>query len=235
MIAQMRDQFFTLLVDIGFVEAPAGGKGRGKARYRGAASDKSASYNANADNLQLVTAVIAAGLYPNVIIVKPGAREPKLLTRIGEVFLHPCSVNFNRSSFGSRYLVYHEKVRAHIILQICLWLSLTCSCTPQVKTTKVYVRDASAVPAYSLLLFGGRVEVQHADSTITVDNWLTFQAPPKVAVLIKLLRRRMDELLRHRIQVRLSRWLSATAPRLRHLCARLCSIRMTKTQNSRSP
>ena len=54
---------------------------------------------------------------------------------------------------------------------------------------------------YSLLLFGGRVEVQHADSTITVDDWLAFQSPPKVAVLIKLLRRRMDELLRHRIQV----------------------------------
>ena len=141
MISQMRDQFFTLLVGIGFASPPHNNyRGRGKNRYGGAASDKSAPYNANASNLQLVTAVIAAGLcvapacaqvnlchrgergvlsrprgdcrYPNVIIVKPGGREPKLLTRIGEVFLHPCSVNFNRSAFGSNYLVYHEKVPA---------------------------------------------------------------------------------------------------------------------------
>ena len=63
MISQMRDQFFTLLVGIGFASPPHNHyRGRGKNRYGGAASDKSAPYNANASNLQLVTAVIAAGL-----------------------------------------------------------------------------------------------------------------------------------------------------------------------------
>ena len=35
---------------------------------------------------------------------------------------------------------------------------------------------------------------------ITVDRWLAFNAPPKVAVLVKLLRREMETLLRHKIQ-----------------------------------
>jgi len=63
MIAQMRDQFFTLLVDIGFVQPPRSGTGRGKHRFRGLADLKDASFNLHADNLQLVTAVVAAGLY----------------------------------------------------------------------------------------------------------------------------------------------------------------------------
>lgn len=61
--------------------------------------------------------------YPNVAVVKkappgggggggPGAGEPKLITRTGEVFLHPVSVNFGRKDLGAQHIVYHEKVCA---------------------------------------------------------------------------------------------------------------------------
>jgi ATP-dependent RNA helicase DHX36 len=44
------------------------------------------------------------------------------------------------SDLKKRFLLFHEKV----------------------KTTKVYLRDATLVGAYPLLLFGGKVEVDHA-------------------------------------------------------------------------
>lgn len=54
---------------------------------------------------------------------------------------------------------------------------------------------------FPLLLFSGRVDVQHAESTITVDSWIGFKAPRKVAVLVKLLRNKLDALLRVKIEV----------------------------------
>ncbi len=66
---------------------------------------------------------MCAGLYPNIIVVEPPASpagEPKLTTRHGDVFLHPSTVSFGKKQLGSRFLMYHEKV----------------------KTTKVYVRDS---------------------------------------------------------------------------------------------
>ena len=41
---------------------------------------------------------------------------------------------------------------------------------------------------------------QHERSTITVDRWITFKAPAKVAVLFKELRRRLDALLIAKIE-----------------------------------
>lgn len=51
----------------------------------------------------------------------------------GRVFIHPSSVNFNVGKFESGWVVY----------------------TDMVATSKLYVRESSAVPIYALLLFGG--------------------------------------------------------------------------------
>ena len=44
------------------------------------------------------------------------------------------------------------------------------------------------VPAYSLLLFGGVIEVLHQEKQVVVDKWVKFEAPAKVAVLFRELR-----------------------------------------------
>ena len=171
MISEMRRQFWNLLCDIGFLS---------KKKTSTLQSDP----NEYGDNLHLVKAVVTAGLYPNVLALpkdnwppKEGA-EMKFESRKGSVALHPCSVNFGSTTLDSRYLVYHEMV----------------------KTSQVYVRDCSTVSPYILLLFGGQLDVHHQEMLITVDRWLAFNAPPKVAVLVKLLRREMETLLRRKIQ-----------------------------------
>ena len=166
-----------------------------------------AAASVNASNEPLVRAVICAGLYPNVALADnaqgPGSggaseRDTKSAARMnardrfaaaarssirtkrdGVVSLHPTSVVFGAetSDHKKRFLLFHEKV----------------------KTTKVYLRDATLVGAYPLLLFGGKVEVDHARAKASCDGWIRFRAAPRVAVLFKNLRRELDATLMRKI------------------------------------
>ena len=142
--------------------------------------------NRNSNNTRLLKAVLVAGLYPNLVKVgtphKPSA-PPKLhyLSDEGKeemLQVHPSSVNYGAKKFGSRWLVYHERVQ----------------------TTGVYVRDCSTVTPYQLLLFGGKIEVRHAEGTLSLDRWATFKAPARVGVLLKEIRARLDGVLRDKIE-----------------------------------
>ena len=53
------------------------------------------------------------------------------------------------------------------------------------ETSKVYVREASMVPVYALLLFGGKLTVHHVEGLIKLDNWATFKAPAQIATLVR--------------------------------------------------
>uniref|UniRef100_A0A7S0IGJ7 RNA helicase n=1 Tax=Micromonas pusilla TaxID=38833 RepID=A0A7S0IGJ7_MICPS len=142
--------------------------------------------NRNSNNTRLVKAVLVAGLYPNLVKVgvphKPSA-PPRLhyLSDEGKeesLQVHPSSVNYGAKKYASRWLVYHERVQ----------------------TTGVYVRDCSTVTPYQLLLFGGKIEVRHAEGTLSLDRWATFKAPARVGVLLKEIRARLDGVLRDKIE-----------------------------------
>ena len=166
-----------------------------------------AAASVNASNEPLVRAVICAGLYPNVALAEnaqgsnsggaserdtksaarmnardrfaAAARSSIRTKRDGVVSLHPTSVVFGAetSDHKKRFLLFHEKV----------------------KTTKVYLRDATLVGAYPLLLFGGKVEVDHARAKASCDGWIKFRAAPRVAVLFKNLRKELDATLMRKI------------------------------------
>ena len=70
----------------------------------------------------------------------------------------------------------------------------------KVKTSKVFLRDATMVPPYALLLFGGTLDVLHEKGKIVVDKWMYFQAPARVGVLIRELRKSLDLLLSKKIE-----------------------------------
>ena len=74
------------------------------------------------------------------------------------MYIHPSSVNHNTKHFESKWLLFHEKV----------------------KTTKVYLRDSTMVTVYPLLLFGGKIAVDHEKQEIIIDNWIRFAAPGKI-------------------------------------------------------
>jgi len=190
MIQKMQRQFETILTDEGFFHR----------RNR-------QQYNENADNFELIKAVLVAGLYPNVVKVEmPSSKKgggggggrggrggqqrapaPKLKTRkLWEknapeemVSLHPSSVLYGRQGgFGQPFLVFHEKV----------------------KTSQVYVRDATAVSPFALLLFGGAVHVEHLKGECTLDNWLRFSVPAQHAVLIVAMRGKLMSIMRRKLE-----------------------------------
>ena len=66
-------------------------------------------------------------------------------------------------------------------------------------TSRLFVRDCSMVAPYALLLFGGRIDVQLEAGTITVDGWIPFEAQPRVAALVRGLRRLLDGLLEQKL------------------------------------
>ncbi|XP_072174284.1 ATP-dependent RNA helicase dhx29-like [Diadema setosum] len=124
-------------------------------------------------NMALLKAVLTAGLYPNV--AKTTYNPPphrvqgsevvcRAETTKGPVTAHPSSVNHRLATNG--WLVFSEKV----------------------KTSKVSLRDSSLVTPYPLLLFGGEISVHHREQLISIDDWITFQASAKTAVIFKELR-----------------------------------------------
>ncbi len=161
---------------------------------------KSQSFNHNSDKMKIIKAVICAGLYPNIIRIQNASPSSssssntnkksdinnnqttlKFYTKKNEeVFIHPSSVVFNlpKVSENEKWLIYHEKV----------------------KTTKVYLRDATVISPYPLLLFGGQINVLHEKQLIELDQWIQFRAHPKIGVLMKQLRRELDKLLLMKIE-----------------------------------
>jgi len=180
MIEQMRDQFRSLLADIGFVEKI---KGRGKGRGKGSRGRLAEPYN-----IALIKAVLCGGLFPNVAVApkvlvegEKKASECSLGSNHGVVYLHPSCINYEAPRLDSRFLIYNEVV----------------------KTSKVYLRDATTVSPSILLLFGGRLVVHHEKEVISVSTdkkrWLHFRAPRKVATVVKHLRRATEELLLRKV------------------------------------
>ena len=94
------------------------------------------------------------------------------------MFIHPQSVAFSCGSFPSGWCCYTEVT----------------------ETSKVYAREVSMIPVYALLLFGGRLSVQHEAGTIQVDGWATLRAPAKIATLVSGLRREVEAMLQRKIE-----------------------------------
>ncbi|XP_078412787.1 putative ATP-dependent RNA helicase DHX57 [Cetorhinus maximus] len=203
-ISSMKRQFAELLSDIGFVKeglraryiekmSPHGEDGIIKATGQEA--------NSNAENMKLISAILCAALYPNVVQVTsppskyaqtmsgalkvlPKPEELHFITKNdGNVHIHPSSVNYQVRHFESPYLVYHEKV----------------------KTSRVFLRDCSMVSVYPLVLFGGgqvSVELERGQFIISLDDgWIRFAAAsPQIAELVKELRWELDRLLEDKIK-----------------------------------
>uniref|UniRef100_A0A7S3DCS6 DEAD-box helicase OB fold domain-containing protein n=1 Tax=Palpitomonas bilix TaxID=652834 RepID=A0A7S3DCS6_9EUKA len=124
----------------------------------------------------VVRAVVCAGLYPNIAKLKSAATKgspPSFLDEEGSIDLHPSSVAFQAERFRTSWVVYHEKV----------------------KTTKVYLRDSCSISPFAVILFGGKLSVDHQGGTIAIDSWIKFAMSPKDAVRLKRLRHELDSIL----------------------------------------
>ncbi|CAH0561131.1 unnamed protein product [Brassicogethes aeneus] len=197
-IADIKHQFLELLVDIGFVPIDLGG--RKKPGQDNVLELTGSELNKNGENFRLLSSIICAALYPNIIKVltpsksfimsSAGAvpkehnpKDLKFLTKQENVFMHPSSVNYTVTSYASLFLVYQEKV----------------------KTSKVYFRDCTMVPIIPLVLFAGfdlNISVQNEVTFISLeDGWIVLQVEEhKIAEMMKMMRIELFDLLEEKIK-----------------------------------
>merc|ERR1712183_530246 len=117
------------------------------------------------------------------------AKELKFFIRGGEgdittnkkneerVFIHPSSNNFQIGRYSCPWLVYFRLVR----------------------TSKAFISDATECNPYSLLLFGGKMEVQASKGLIILDDWVPLAANARIGSLMGGLRQKVDELLEQKV------------------------------------
>ncbi|CAJ0939144.1 unnamed protein product [Ranitomeya imitator] len=135
------------------------------------------------EEMSLLKAILAAGLYDNVgkiLFTKSVDIAEKLACMVetaqGKAQVHPSSVNRDLQTYG--WLLYQEKV----------------------KYSKIFLRETTLVSPFPILLFGGDIAVQHRERLLTVDDWIQFQAPVKIAVIFKELRVLIDSVLKKKLQ-----------------------------------
>ncbi|THD26093.1 ATP-dependent RNA helicase DHX36 [Fasciola hepatica] len=134
--------------------------------------------NLNKDNFPIFRAVLCGALYPNVL-QKNNRPHSKCIGRPSESNsnIHSKSVNCNVYSTEPLWLVYFSKTRME-----------NSSCPT--------VTDSSIATLRDLMFFGGSLSrCQDGECTLTAGDWISIQADPKVATLLKSLRDQLDHLL----------------------------------------
>ncbi|SNX86353.1 probable Putative DEAH-box ATP-dependent helicase UM11114 [Melanopsichium pennsylvanicum] len=168
-------------------------------------------YDKNAKHAGVLRSVILAGLWPALVRIdtptakfdqsssgtvqrEAEARQVKYFDRNGRVFLHPSSTLFSCKGFESSYLTTFAK-----------------SSTGAAADSKVYLRDATEVPVFGLLLFGGKLKINHFAGGIVIgsnqatekgskeENWVRLRANARIGVLCAQLRRLLGAVMDHAI------------------------------------
>uniref|UniRef100_A0A3Q3J847 RNA helicase n=1 Tax=Monopterus albus TaxID=43700 RepID=A0A3Q3J847_MONAL len=170
MLHNMKGQFAEHLMHTGFVSSR---------------DPKDPASNVNSDNEKLIKAVIVAGLYPKVAMIRPSHSKKRPGVKVytqadGKVCIHPKSVNAEETQFNYTWLIYHLKM----------------------KTSSIFLYDCTEVSPFSLLFFGGDITIQKDgdQDTIAVDQWIIFQSPARIAHLVKNLKTALDSLLEEKIR-----------------------------------
>lgn len=198
-LVEIKQQFLELLKSIGFVPGDLGSRRR--QRFRDNIAELTGTeMNVNGDNKRLLSSLLCAALYPNVVKVltpeknftmtaggaiprQPQPHELRFKTnQDGYVFMHPSSINSVCGHFSSPFLVFQEKV----------------------KTSKIYIRECTMVPLLPLVLFSGselKIELHGGEFVILLrDDWIMMQAASHpVAEMVKCLRVELAQLLEEKI------------------------------------
>ncbi|XP_036385727.1 ATP-dependent RNA helicase DHX29 [Megalops cyprinoides] len=172
-IEGVKQELMRMMEQAGFT-APSSRRDRGDPRPAGPLSTQQTS---------VLNTVLTAGLYdsvgrilyaPSVDVLEKAACTVE--TAQGKAQVHPSSVNRNLQTYG--WLLFQEKV----------------------KYGKVYLRDTTLISPFPMLLFGGDIDVLHRERLISLDGWIHFQAPVRIGVIFKHLRKLIDSLLEKKLE-----------------------------------
>jgi ATP-dependent RNA helicase DHX29 len=186
-IRDARLQFLDLLCTIGFVNRSQvsgdSGDNRNSRRQWNDAALQASIFNENGDKIEVIHAVLCAGLYPNVahLVSPPGSslNAHSIWHKQERLYFHSSSVNSKFKTSANKWIAFHEKFA-----------------TPH----RVSVSTTCFVHPFALLLFGGSVVVKHVDRKVIVDEWIEIGMAAQTGVLMRELRRQVNIFLLEMIQ-----------------------------------
>ncbi|KAH9312615.1 hypothetical protein KI387_027650, partial [Taxus chinensis] len=136
---------YDLLVDIGFINKTVNIQ----------------VYNRYSADMEMISAVICAGLFPCVGQCK---QEGIFTKDDGRIYISPSSVNAGVWVFPQPYLVFSEKV----------------------KTSTIKIRDCTNISDYAILMFGGTLTRSQSGKAIEMlGGYLHFSASERTLKLIQ--------------------------------------------------
>ncbi|KAK3680044.1 putative ATP-dependent RNA helicase ucp12 [Recurvomyces mirabilis] len=180
-IASTRSQYVSSLQEIGFV--PHGRTPE--------------TYNRNNQNEGLLRSLIAGAFQPQLaridfpdakykasaagaVAINPEAHTIKYFSQEnGRVFVHPSSTIFDAQGFpgNSAFMSFFAKMA----------------------TSKIFIRDLTPCNVYSLLMFGGKIEIDEQGRGLLVDGWLRLKGWARIGVLVSRMRMMLDEVLARKV------------------------------------
>jgi HrpA-like RNA helicase len=171
-IGDARRQFLDLLCGIGFLDRKEVNGKDLKACY----------FNRHSSKIELVHAVICAGLYPHVAnLEQPTANDYIMWHKEERLYFHNASVNARKKRFSASesWVVFHEKFG-----------------TPN----RTSVSTTCFVHPFALLLLGGSVVVKYTERLVIVDEWIEIVMAAQIGVILRELRKKVDLLLQKMIE-----------------------------------
>lgn len=177
MIEELRQQYFSLLVDLGFVgvEKRALQPARiGKSRTRFVQIPS--EFDQFSRDPKAVMACLAASMYPKLLVVDPSNGSMRTLSNSATASIHPSSVNFapgRRVDFGGARFVAFFTAMA---------------------TKKLYVWESGAVDERAVYLLCGNADFQLPAHSLAIDRKIRVHLEPKTALAMKLLRQKFNQL-----------------------------------------
>lgn len=176
-IEEVKQELMRMVEQAGFVSSKPGRTPRPRP-----STEPKAPLSLSTPDVCVLKATLTAGLYDNVgrILYSPSLDVQERVvcvveTAQGKAHVHPSSVNRFLQTHG--WMLFQEKV----------------------KYSKVFLKDTTLISPLSMLLFGGDIDVQHRERLISLDGWICFQAPVRIGVIFKHLRKLIDSLLERKL------------------------------------
>ena len=131
------------------------------------------NFHASDPKLDMVTALLAMGLYPNVC--RHNEKRKVFTTEAKVALIHKSSVNCSRDAieFPVPFFVFNEKLR----------------------TRAVACKGMSMVSPLHLMMFGSRKIDLQPDMNVRLDNWIDLKMDRKVAAMVAGLRPALEMLV----------------------------------------
>ncbi|KAI7866161.1 P-loop containing nucleoside triphosphate hydrolase protein [Spinellus fusiger] len=174
MIEDMKKQYLDLLISIGFVHADRHSTAREyEMKHYVRLCHIPSAYNIYAESVPIVNAAITAGLYPKIasLMRATGSFISEKLT----MKIHPSSILFgHEKGLSSEFVAYNTII---------------------MNNDKVYLWEASSIDSIAVMLLATNMEIKHKQRRVVLDHWIHFSCFARSAVLVKLLRTELNNLL----------------------------------------